>query len=312
MDPIAKELGTEPSQSGRLEIVVPEETLVAGQDNAINFIIRNPFSVPISVTEVAGPSSQTVTAVVKDRTRNGAAAVKAASGFLEGMSGVLASISLPLAGIKIETQRQSNREVNVIAQPNSKVKFDEDVGPYTTLNITAEEGSNVEIGKQLTEPKNLVDTVIIPPGSERIFTVFVRTTHWLLFTPRRFPVNIQLGFELDGRFRSQVVAATFSINPPLGSILLGSIFGGSLGALARSLQTPADIGLVSLVQGAAAVVMSIIASITLSRKTGAQSFITVEDFFGAFAIGALIGYGGSEYFRRAIMPGSTEHSGSGS
>ena len=59
-------------------------------------------------------------------------------------------------------------------------------------------------------------------------------------------------------------------------------------------------------EGIAAIVMSIIAAIMLSRKTGAQSFVTVEDFFGAFAIGALIGYGGAEYFQRAVLPATAE------
>lgn len=48
--------------------------------------------------------------------------------------------------------------------------------------------------------------------------------------------------------------------------------------------------------------MSLIAAIALSRKTGTQGFITVEDFFGGFVVGALIGYGGSEYFEKAITP----------
>lgn len=48
--------------------------------------------------------------------------------------------------------------------------------------------------------------------------------------------------------------------------------------------------------------MSLIAAIALSCKTSTQGFITIEDSFGAFVIGALIGYGGSEYFERAILP----------
>ena len=55
--------------------------------------------------------------------------------------------------------------------------------------------------------------------------------------------------------------------------------------------------------------MSLIAAIALSRKIGTQGFITVEVFFGAFVIGALIGYGGSEYFERAILPDGDETTG---
>jgi F0F1-type ATP synthase assembly protein I len=50
--------------------------------------------------------------------------------------------------------------------------------------------------------------------------------------------------------------------------------------------------------------MSLIAGIALSRKTAAQAFITVEDFFGGFVVGALIGYSGSQYFEKALIPES--------
>jgi hypothetical protein len=46
--------------------------------------------------------------------------------------------------------------------------------------------------------------------------------------------------------------------------------------------------------------MAIIATIALSRKTGAQGFITVEDFFGGFVVGVLISYEGSSYFEEII------------
>ncbi|HLP69601.1 MAG TPA: hypothetical protein VK181_18975 [Rhizobium sp.] len=294
------------TQAGRLEVTVPEELLVAGQENSISFVLRNPYSSSITVREVIGPSSQSITSISKTKPGNANGNDESfVSGFRAALPLVFASISAPF-GVQIETSTKFDRTVNVTARPNSLIKFDEDIGPYTTLNIEADEGSKVEIGKKVTDTPSEPGPVIIPPGSERIFTVFVRTNHWLLFTPQRFLMNIQLGFELDGEFKSQVVSASFSINPPLISILCGAVLGGGLGALARALQTPSDLSLLSLVQGAGAIVMSIIASITLSRKTGAQSFITVEDFFGAFAIGALIGYGGSEYFRRAILPGASD------
>ena len=49
------------------------------------------------------------------------------------------------------------------------------------------------------------------------------------------------------------------------------------------------------------VLMRLIAAIALSRKTGTQGFITVEDFFGGFVVGSLIGYGGSEYFEQGLL-----------
>ena len=92
-------------------------------------------------------------------------------------------------------------------------------------------------------------------------------------------------------------------------MIIGSIAGGGLGAAARILQNRIDAPIEDIaVQGGAAIIMSLIAAIALSRKTGTQGFITVEDFFGAFVVGALIGYGGSEYFDRAILPAADDGS----
>ena len=53
-----------------------------------------------------------------------------------------------------------------------------------------------------------------------------------------------------------------------------------------------------------AVLMSSIAAVSLSRRGNTQAFVTVEDFFGGFFIGELIGYGGVAYFERAVLPQS--------
>ena len=50
------------------------------------------------------------------------------------------------------------------------------------------------------------------------------------------------------------------------------------------------------IQLSGSAIMSVIATIALSRKTGAQGFITVEDFFGGFVVGVLVAYQGTSYF----------------
>lgn len=300
---------TEPSsEPGRLEVSVPEEVLTAGQDNLISFVLRNPFDSPVTVTEVVGPTSPSLRAEPKLR---GSAPEPSGNGSLRRFAeplvwGAMGAIKmgLPFSQVEIKLPTRANRTINVLAEPNSAIKFDQELGPYAELNVKAAEGSTIEIGQRTANSTSEPDVTIIPPRSERVFSVSIRTNHWVLFTPQRFPVNIQLAYSILGKERTQVVTASFAINPPLTSILIGSVIGGGLGASARALQSPADLNVSFLVQGVAAIVMSVIAAITLSRKSGAQSFITVEDFFGAFAVGALIGYGGSEYFRRAILPTS--------
>jgi hypothetical protein len=90
-------------------------------------------------------------------------------------------------------------------------------------------------------------------------------------------------------------------------MIIGSIIGGSLGTLAKSLNIlPLPSWQSLLVSIGASIVMSLIATISLSRKTGSQGFITVEDFFGGFVIGALIGYGGHDYFEKTIISHNVE------
>lgn len=52
-------------QSGRLEVVVPDETLMAGQDNAVSFVLRNPFAIPVGHSQSA-PSSVTADPSISD------------------------------------------------------------------------------------------------------------------------------------------------------------------------------------------------------------------------------------------------------
>ena len=86
-------------------------------------------------------------------------------------------------------------------------------------------------------------------------------------------------------------------------MVIGAIIGAVRGGLAKSLNTPIDLSWPNmLIAIGGSVIMSVIATIALSRKSGAQGFITVEDSYGGFAIGALIGYGGAQYFEKAVMP----------
>ena len=86
-------------------------------------------------------------------------------------------------------------------------------------------------------------------------------------------------------------------------MVIGAIIWAVLGNLAKSLNTPIDLSWPDmLIAIGGSVIMSVIATIALSRKSGAQGFITVEGFYGGFAIGALIGYGSAQYFEKAVMP----------
>jgi hypothetical protein len=84
----------------------------------------------------------------------------------------------------------------------------------------------------------------------------------------------------------------------LKAIICGSVFGAVLGYLARVLTaqsfTFAFAPMAISVLGT--IVMSFILAIVLSRQENAEGFVTLEDFYGAFIAGVLLGYTGTTYF----------------
>ena len=146
-------------------------------------------------------------------------------------------------------------------------------------------------------------TITIEPHCETLAYLEISTVGWLFFTPTRRSLNTLIKYRVNNKEKTQIVASEFDVRPPLLSMIIGSILGSILGTLAKVLNKAQALEWQPLtVSLGAATVMSLIATIALSRKTGTQGFITVEDFFGGFVVGALIGYGGSAYFERTIIP----------
>ncbi len=96
-----------------------------------------------------------------------------------------------------------------------------------------------------------------------------------------------------------------SIKAPLRSILIGANLGAMFGFLARQikeggLRPPLFHGADFFIGALGSFVMATIATVAFARKESAQGFITIEDFYGGFLVGALIGYFGTQYFERII------------
>ena len=175
---------------------------------------------------------------------------------------------------------------------------------FDEVSISAAEDAKLVIASStLDDTPDEPETHKVRPHCDKVAYFSIVSNGWLFFTPQRINLSTEIRYKMAGQERTQVVSSYFDIKPPLASMIVGSLLGGSLGSIARILQAGAAFEFQSaIVSVGACVIMSLIAAIALSRKSGTQGFITVEDFFGAFVIGSLIGYGGSEYFDRAILP----------
>ncbi|MFN7204383.1 MAG: hypothetical protein ACK5U5_01730 [Burkholderiales bacterium] len=300
---------------GHLDVTVPEAVYEAGKVSTVTILLRNPFNEPVEIIEIQGPRSSHLSEVVRD-TRVSSTDRSSTSrqvrrkpnwtqSFLGSLSKVLIT-EVSFGGLSVEFPR-SRSVLNIDAKPNSETDIDTDLTKYEQVNISVDEGAKVRFlpQKDIVNPEDKKEKKIITiePHCEAVAYLEISTVGWLFFTPTRRSLNTLIKYRVNDKEKTQVVASEFDVRPPLLSMVIGSVLGSILGTLAKVLNKAQTLEWQPLIVSlGAAIVMSLIATIALSRKTGTQGFITVEDFFGGFVVGALIGYGGSAYFERAIIP----------
>jgi hypothetical protein len=178
----------------------------------------------------------------------------------------------------------------------------------TTVKVNSAEGTEVVIDTANSEVDAEVNgdsnERIISPQQEDLASFELKKAHWLLVKPKTLELYALVRFRVGNELRSKVVPVTLSIQPPVKSIVLGTISGGFLGWLARQLNKgvllPDFTAAASIVSMLGVVVMAMILAIVLSRQESSKGFVTLEDFYGAFVVGAILGYMGTQYFEASI------------
>jgi hypothetical protein len=159
------------------------------------------------------------------------------------------------------------------------------------------------------------------------FVFITRGRHrWITFIPTTLAMKIQLRYGLDNRCHLKTIKAEVNIQVRLEAIAIGALLGGLAGSMIRQLgdngrvlliynatfdainSTPSD--KVEIFNGMMiifiSVIFSIAAVIAFARKAAAQKIISIEDFYGGFLIGFLVGLQGPEFAKQLIMGNSTQ------
>lgn len=303
---IPKEETQIPGEFRKLDVAVRETDYVAGRENITAIVIRNTYPKDIVLCSVLARNSiltsSTKAAVFgtqKFREPHG----DSKTGFRFQFPNIFTRSKEPLFEFSHELERLAKPEpILITAEALSKVSLDTEAAVGREVHITASGSAEVHLIKSQDSDERARAAQTITPMSEIVAEYTWKTTHWLLFTPSRLGLDIEIKYEVDSEVRSQVVSSTFDIKPPVLSVILGSICGGIIGSVARSLTVSNEFALTwrLAIQIAGSVLLAVIATIALSRKAGTQSFITVEDFFGAFVLGSLIGYQGTTFFEQSI------------
>lgn len=301
--------------SGKLEVTIPEEVHTAGSESVVRVVIHNPFPVDVEIIGILAPQSSLVRRVGGREKQQDQASRK--EGALLGSSFTrpaetigslvtsLAISSVSIGGLGVSAGfAERSRDFKLDAEAGSETKIERDLSEFDKVTIIAAENAKVTISDPQKDGVDHVEDVQkIQPHCDKVAYFSIMSNGWLFFTPQRINLSTEIRYRIRGEERTQVVTSYFDIKPPLASMIVGSLIGGTLGSTARALSNGSSIEIQSaVVSVGASLTMSLIAAIALSRKSGTQGFITVEDFFGAFVIGSLIGYGGAEYFDQAILP----------
>ncbi|MBN1874326.1 MAG: hypothetical protein JXA33_08845 [Anaerolineae bacterium] len=157
---------------------------------------------------------------------------------------------------------------------------------------------------------SLPENFALQSGSTAVYTVVLNVNRSLIFTPSKYRLQfyVNYGFEpmqlqQNGQSSSEesiftnTIAHALSIRPSVYSVIGGSLIGGGIGAAARLLQSPilptSQSVIVSLVLS---MILGGMAAVFMARKSDAQSFVSVEDFWGGILMGFLVGYTGTSFF----------------
>lgn len=238
-----------------------------------------------------------------------------------------------LADDLADAVRADRRDTSVSARGESVVNV---YGGYgRDLDIVASDSSVVNIrthgaqGAKVSLAGSLGSETALEAGCTDVWTIRLGTSKSPFFLPASYRLQATIAFafgaptrnpepavkesgepEADSEGagqRSRVFSNTTSFVLPvraaLWKVMLGGAVGGAAGSIARSLQDLQNGGAFGdLAQGTAvgalllAVILSGVAIVFAARRAPAQTFVTVEDFWGGLLVGFLIGYSGTVVF----------------
>lgn len=293
---------------GLLSVEVKAPPIVAGTPATVSLIIRNPFSQQVVIESIQAPSSAPLLPSQTGAEEKPTQADGEKSGFFDKLVSALAVKEISVGPLTAEFPAQRGRSFHINMEPQSKLTVKTPFGPNDNVHINHAEGAEIIFdtpdASAGSESADSGKARIIPPHQEDLASFELKTAHWLLVKPKVLDLYTLIRFKVGNEPRSQVVPVTLSIQPPVKSIVLGAVSGGILGWLARQLNKgvlPTEFLIAaSIVSVLGVIAMAMILAIVLSRQESSKGFVTLEDFYGAFVVGAILGYTGTQYFEASI------------
>lgn len=140
--------------------------------------------------------------------------------------------------------------------------------------------------------------VTLQPGDSVVRQFVLRTKSRVLFTPLAHIFEIQATYSVDGLDHTVNIPFRLNIRAAMSSIVTGALFGAVLGSLVKALSIQgSSIEPRSVARGLTVAVLASVAVVAaFARRSSAQPFVSVEDFWGGIVIGFSVGYFGFSQF----------------
>ncbi len=137
----------------------------------------------------------------------------------------------------------------------------------------------------------------LEPGDSLVRQFRLRTKHWLFFTPLTHSFQIQALFAADNVEHTSTTTYPVSIRATMPAVVVGGLIGAILGSALNILTQATTATPASALQAFLVATLATLAVVIgFARKTGSQSFISIEDFWGGALIGISVGFVGYGQF----------------
>lgn len=146
--------------------------------------------------------------------------------------------------------------------------------------------------------------VILQPGNSVVRHFVLKTTNWLLFAPLAHTFQIQVAYDVSGKYQTDTIPFSVNIQASMFSALVGSVVGSLLGSFVRTppqTTSPLEISRIMLTSA----IFAVIIVVAFARKSNVQQIVSVEDFWGGVFIGFLTGYTGESFINSILGSAGT-------
>jgi hypothetical protein len=157
--------------------------------------------------------------------------------------------------------------------------------------------------RRISSYQDGVVPLTLAPGDQVVQQFRLRTRRWLFFTPLAHTFQIQANFAVDNADHHCSIPFPVAIRSKLASIIIGGLVGALLGSVLKVFTDWGDASWSTFSRGALIAILATLAVVIgFARKTGNQSFVSVEDAWGGMLIGFSVAFVGYEQFVSVLGP----------